>query len=108
MIKDIIASQNLYENRSEHLQRQIERLYTTKNITLNEVTELYVKNAEMCVSAWWKLSDDLILRYADGYCNGYGPCMSAEYGTHIGYSSSWLEQMSDYRNGPDAIGTSTS
>ena len=108
MIKDIIASQNLYENRSEHLQRQIERLYTTKNITLNEVTELYVKNAEMCVSAWWKLSDDLMLRYADGYCNGYGPCMSAEYGTHIGYSSSWLEQMSDYRNGPDAIGTSTS
>lgn len=44
--------------------------------------------------AWWQLADDLMLRYADGYCHD---CAAEPY--HLGYPAWWLRAV-NYTNGP--------
>lgn len=102
MIKDIGNEQVNLEYRSEALQTTIDKSYMNNNTNLSAITAMYIQNAEACVAKWWELSDNLILWYADGYCNGHATCMNKKYGTHLGYPKVWLEQMQDYRNGPEA------
>ena len=100
MIKDIRNLQKVLENSSEILQQRIDRLYVNNDANLSKITSMYIQNAKTCVEQWWDLSDNLILYYADGYCNYHTECMSKKFGTHLGYPSRWLAEQLDYINGP--------
>merc|ERR1711865_358537 len=48
-------------------------------------TQLLNKNANDIISKWWNLSELLLIKYAEGNCNG---CQ--EVPRHLGYPSWWL------------------
>ena len=58
------------------------------------ISTAFAHNAEVVVSAWWNLTDTLLLHYADGYCNGCG-----HGARHQGYSETWLG-YTNYSKGP--------
>eukprot|EP00051_Salpingoeca_urceolata_P021543 m.339376 g.339376 ORF g.339376 m.339376 type:complete len:673 (+) comp19817_c0_seq7:253-2271(+) len=58
------------------------------------VHQLLERNAEAVVARWWQLSDELLLRYADGYCNG-----CADHPRDLGYPAWWLRAVG-YQQGP--------
>eukprot|EP00039_Didymoeca_costata_P023425 m.7043 g.7043 ORF g.7043 m.7043 type:complete len:527 (+) comp3640_c0_seq1:313-1893(+) len=93
MIKDIAVLQHIYENRSIELINNVTKQFSTGKGNFTTLTSTLIENAELCVAAWWNLSDALLLHYADGYCNGYPPCMSEKYGTHLGYPAWWLKAV---------------
>ena len=99
MIEDIRALQRLYEGHSYDLQSQLDASYTTGGVDLAFVQATYIRNSEALVSAWWELADSLILHYADGFCNGWAPCMNARYGRRIGYPAWWLQAV-NFSAGP--------
>lgn len=52
------------------------------------VEEAYNANARAVANAFWALSDQLVMAYADGFCNGCGK------GAHrLGYPQTWLDQV---------------
>lgn len=93
MIQDIEAAQAFYENRSATLEHAVTQRYLTDG-NLSAVEEAYSHNAEDVVAAWWDLSDQLLLHYADGYCNDCGRAPR-----HVGYPAWWLEAV-NYTHGP--------
>ncbi|MCF7935746.1 MAG: C69 family dipeptidase, partial [Synergistales bacterium] len=58
------------------------------------LTEFCTTNAQQVVSRWWEFSEELIVRYNDGYINSPGH-MAGE----VGYPKEWLKRT-DYYNGP--------
>ena len=62
------------------------------------VAAAYARNAQAAVADWWSLSDTLLLRYADGYCNGGGGACAAA-GRKPGYPRAWLEEVG-FQDGP--------
>eukprot|EP00929_Paragymnodinium_shiwhaense_P092662 TRINITY_DN52641_c0_g1_i1.p1 TRINITY_DN52641_c0_g1~~TRINITY_DN52641_c0_g1_i1.p1 ORF type:complete len:610 (+),score=51.86 TRINITY_DN52641_c0_g1_i1:129-1958(+) len=54
-----------------------------------------VEHCEEAIRAWWSLSDDLLIHYADGYCNGCGSGRPR----NLGYPVKWLEAVS-FEKGP--------
>jgi dipeptidase/putative Mn2+ efflux pump MntP len=93
MIEDVRTLQQLYEGRSHELRAQLDEWYTTGEKDLVFVQAMYIRNSEEVVSAWWDLADSLILHYADGFCNGWAPCMNSRYGRKIGYPAWWLKAV---------------
>ena len=87
-ILDIREMQQRIENRSELLLRQLQQDFVRGNATAAYVANTLRANAERCVREWWNLSDQLVLRYADGYCNGCG-----RGPRHLGYPSWWLRRV---------------
>ena len=51
------------------------------------------------IKVWWDLSDYLLLKYADGYCN-MKSCSSKTYKNHLGYPKDWLVTQQEYINYP--------
>lgn len=91
MIRDIEVTRSKIEILSLQHSKQYDELYqTSKNIQL--VSQKYAQNAKDGIKAWWDLSDYLMLKYADGFCDGC-PVRSE------GYPSWWLQQVG-YQDGP--------
>jgi dipeptidase len=72
--------------------KQATPLHTEADIL--SISTAFAHNAEVVVSAWWNLTDTLLLHYADGYCNGCG-----HGARHQGYSEAWLG-YTNYSKGP--------
>lgn len=93
MIRDIRAAQALHENRSLALQQNATDQFL-RDGDVKALSAAHAANARTVVAAWWELSDVLLLRYADGYCNG---CEVTP--RHIGYPAWWLLAV-NYTAGP--------
>lgn len=89
-ILDIKDVQSRLEYRSELLLRQLQNDFMLGNASLSYLSDSLRENAKRCVREWWDLSDQLVLRYADGYCNGCG-----RGSRHLGYPPWWLRAVSE-------------
>jgi len=59
-------------------------------LTVQEITNMLNDNARKIVSNFWSLSDTIVMRYADGWCNfGCPEGISRE----IGYEQEWLDTI---------------
>lgn len=97
MIEDIAATQAYYESYSFSLNAVLQQQYAkTRNMTYCQLK--YNANAETVVRAWWTLTDSLILKYADGFCN-FGQCGKSGSTRVTGYPWVWLETVG-YSQGP--------
>lgn len=63
------------------------------------VTQLATSFASDLVERWWRLSDQLIAKYSDGYVNGSVGRPQNSAPAPLGYPSEWLGRT-DYANGP--------
>jgi len=64
MRADVSATQIRLEAASAALVESIDKL-TASNSSVN-ITEVYTRNAEGVVAAWWTLPDSLIEKFSDG------------------------------------------
>ena len=87
MLADIRIAQSELEAKSLKLQEQLAETYDGD---VQKLTDAYSRNALDAVSAWWAISDTLVMRYADGYCDG---CGHADVGRDIGYDQDWLNSV---------------
>lgn len=60
--------------------------------TIGQMIEAHTSDV---IAAWWKLFDDMMMQYADGWLNEPGKTP----GTALGYPAWWLEGVG-YQNGP--------
>lgn len=84
MIQDVRALQLRVENASAKLQARLDATYRGP-ADLPAVTAAYSRNADAAVRAQWRLADDLMVMYADGYCHS---CGRGPY--RLGYPDAWL------------------
>lgn len=88
---DVRAAQTNVEQTSITLLSRLRREYAANKRSMSEVSRALSNNAVAHVKAWWDLSDQLLLRYADGYCNSCGH----DEPRHLGYPEWWLRQVNN-------------
>jgi dipeptidase len=69
MRKDLAAAQSVWESRGLELQKQLDSQFQAKKITKQELYQKLRAFVARMVSDWWKMPDELIFKYADGYTN---------------------------------------
>ena len=100
MIKDIHAIRDRFEDGAFGKQREVEAKALALLRQGDErgarrlLTDYSDKNALAVLDAWWKLSEDLYIRYNDGYLNTTAGIAQAVF-----YPAWWLRQVG-YENGP--------
>ena len=100
MIQDIRAVRDGFENSAFARQQVLEAKALTLWNTGNQkkarqmLTRYSDQNSDAVLSEWWKLSEDLYLKYNDGYLN-----TRAGIGQAVFYPSWWLERVG-FKNGP--------
>ncbi len=94
MSADVRAAQTELEQASLALQRQLDADYAAHG-SVARVSAAFSANAQASAERWWRLSDELLLKYADGWCNA--DCGSVP--RSMGYPAWWLEQVG-YEHGP--------
>ncbi len=100
MIKDIHAVRDKFEAETfgTVADREKKALDLWKSGKWNEarqlVTDYSKQNAEAVLAAWWKLSEDLYLKYNDGYLN-----TKEGLAQEVFYPAWWLKKVG-YENGP--------
>lgn len=91
------ASIQMVQSMNEYCQEtNSKRTYDTNKILPSHVEEVYRRNADQIVEALWKLSDDLLFKYASGFVNEAPP---GEMSQMVGYPQWWLEAVG-YEQGP--------
>jgi hypothetical protein len=90
MVQDIQALQSVLEARSEALVAQLVAQFAGAG-DIAAASRALAANAMNMSAAWWQLSDDLLMRYADGTCHSCGRAVE--------YQEGWLN-MSGFRSGP--------
>ena len=81
MRADVSATQTRLEAASAALVESIDKL-TASNSSVN-ITEVYTRNAEGVVAAWWTLPDSLIEKFSDGCVRAFIICRHVLHGTLI-------------------------
>jgi dipeptidase len=100
MIQDIRSVRDQFENRAFGVQPELEAralaMWTKGNQrgARQLLTRYANDNAAAVLNEWWKLSEDLYLKYNDGYLNTRAGIAQAVF-----YPAWWLKQV-DYENGP--------
>lgn len=100
MIKDIHAVRDQYETQAFGKQAEIEKtaLALIKNKKTAEAKQILTKycdtNANNVLKDWWKLSENLYIKYNDGYLN-----TSAGVAKPVFYPAWWLKEVG-YEKGP--------
>ena len=100
MIQDIHAVRDKYESAAFHKQPSLEKeaLALWNSGKRQEARELLTQysqdNAQALLKDWWKLSEDLYLKYNDGYINDQKSLAQPVF-----YPSWWLQKVG-YENGP--------
>ncbi|KAJ9464606.1 hypothetical protein DIPPA_58035 [Diplonema papillatum] len=88
MIVDIKETQAMAETASRMLQQKTDQEFLAHR-NLTAVSEAFLRNANSVVQTFANLSDSLIQKYPDGYCNGCGHNLS-----HVlGYPQWWLSDV---------------
>ena len=96
MVEDIVAAQALWHSKGVALMAGLEKGFLAGKLGMRQIAEQVGAHAMANTEAWWLLADQLMLRYADGYCNscGRGP-------RHLGYPAWWLRSKAvGYEKGP--------
>jgi len=98
MIKDIRKEQGEIENQEINQIASIDQkalsLYRSNPIKARQyLTKYCINNADQVLKKWWKLADNLIQKYTDGYINH--PKIAQE----VGYPKWWREKVG-YLEGP--------
>ncbi len=88
MIEDIKAVQQELEGQFFAMQPAIEEaalnLYKTDpDLAVKFITDYSYNTAKNTLDRWWKLADELVYKYNDGYVNG----------SSVGYPTWWLEEV---------------
>jgi len=88
-IMDVREAQKAVEENSSAMISKLRDEYASGLLDVSDVAKSLAENAENITRTWWTLSDSVLLRYADGYCNdcGRGP-------RHLGYPTWWLRDVS--------------
>jgi len=87
MVDDVRQVQKMREiHVSLALQKTLDETYVS-NGDMDYVENQYNSNAMETVTLFWKLSDDLMIKYADGFCNG--GCEPHR----LGYPQYWIDQV---------------
>jgi dipeptidase len=88
-------AQTKWEGTAMELQQQLEIQSQEQKTRISSaiLTEVYKNHTARVLEAWWKLADELVFLYADGFDNQKWD------GPPIGYSTDWLEAVG-YQNGP--------
>lgn len=78
-IVDVAAARSTLDNASLALQAASDKAYVAapSTATMVAVSKAFAANADGIVAAWWKLADEIVVKYADG-------------GGHRGYPAWWL------------------
>ncbi len=99
MIGDIQAASELWEgvgaNVVAHLHAQ------GANLSAAALKQRLDQHAESVLDAWWQLSDDLMVKYADGGRTVPRPDGSV-ISTPLGYPKGWLQQV-NFTGGPSRL-----
>jgi len=104
MIKDIRTERERFESRAFGRQQELEAsaLALWNKGDHKGAQQMLTKHSEQntaeVLSAWWKLSENLYLKYNDGYLNTKAGIAQAVF-----YPSWWLKQVG-YENGPTSYG----
>lgn len=100
MIKDVHAVRDRFEDGAFGKQQEVEAKALALLRQGDErgarrlLTDYSDKNALAVLDAWWKLSEDLYIKYNDGYLNTTAGIAQAVF-----YPAWWLKQVG-YENGP--------
>jgi dipeptidase len=100
MIKDIAAQRDHFESaafgKQKGLEAQALKLWQAgKQAGARKLlTDHSKKNAEAVLAAWWKLSEDLYIKYNDGYIN------TPEEIAHPVFYPSWWLKLVGFEKGP--------
>jgi dipeptidase len=99
---------NIVEQKASYMINDVQQVQQDREINVSlklkiDLDEMYLKtkdikyvekslnvNAEEVVSLFWTLSDKLVMKYADGFCNG-DSCGSISH--HIGYPQTWIDEV---------------
>ncbi len=106
MIRDIQVVRDRFEARAFGNQREVEDQALAlwkrgeKNAARRLLTEYADKNVADVLREWWKLSDQLYLKYNDGYLNTTAGVAQAVF-----YPAWWLKLVG-YEDGPTSYGKS--
>lgn len=95
MIQDVKQAQqqlegSWFEGQQEFEARVVAMLQDSSNVEAAQtlINQKCNENAESVVQRWWRLADELIVKYNDGYINTPGAV-----GTAAGYPDWWLEAV---------------
>ena len=100
MIKDIAGVRDGFEARAFGKQKELERRANDlwkkgdRKGARKLLTRYSAENASVVLREWWKLSEDLYIKYNDGYLNTKAGIAQAVF-----YPAWWLKQVG-YENGP--------
>ena len=100
MIKDIAGMRDGFEARAFGKQKELERKANDlwkkgdQKGVRKLLTRYSAENASAVLREWWKLSEDLYIKYNDGYLNTKAGIAQAVF-----YPAWWLKQVG-YENGP--------
>jgi len=100
MIKDLNSKRDNLEQKAFDYQPELEAMALKAweagdyEKTVNMLTEYSDNNADQVLDAWWTLSEDIYLKYNDGYLN-----TEAGIAQSIFYPTWWLKEVG-YTNGP--------
>lgn len=72
------------------MQAKAEKVFL-ESFDVAAMTRAYTENAQEVVHSWWKLGDDLLMRYADGFLND--PLPGSE---PLGYPMWWLQMVGSH------------
>ena len=95
MIEDIRNLQDDTEgvDGSEGLQKFVDdKFVSDPEFDMADVEKMYNRNAINNVVKFWKFSDQMLMNYADGYCDGCG----GDRNRHLGYPQWWLDDDEVY------------
>ncbi len=92
MIEDIKAEYTRLEDQFFFMQpiidKTVQSLFATDPEAARDfITQYSVSQAQSAVNAWWKLADNLVAKYCDGYIN------LPTTGQSVGYPEDWLEAV---------------
>jgi len=80
----------------------VDSLRSTPNLTPELIRQRLGEHAQAVLGAWWTLSDDLMVKYADGDLTTAQPDGSV-VSLPMGYPAQWLQQV-NFTHGPARLG----
>ena len=107
MSKDIFALRDTFEKQAFEKQPELEKkaleLWTQgdQQRACAILTSYSEKNADTILASWWKLSEDLYIKYNDGFLNN-----EDGIGQQLFYPGEWLQQVG-YEDGPTSYDKKT-
>ena len=96
MIREVQVVQNDLETKSVKL---VADIVANASAQSGDVQAVLNTNADGVMRRFWALSDELVLKYSDGYCNGCAFPQATGNPRHLGYSEWWLDEVYEPQKG---------